>query len=111
MTSPASWLFVKGDQSIWVVRPHGFSMIVSGPGAASGRHDFESDEQVQQFQIQMAEELTAGGWMLWGVGRSRRSGRDRRAYDRHVPDRRRRDGDPAASEKPAASRTRTLSDA
>ena len=42
MDVPASWLFVKGTESIWIVRPHGYSMIVSGPGTAGARHDFEA---------------------------------------------------------------------
>ncbi len=89
MDVPASWLFVKGNESIWIVRPHGFSMIVSGPGAAGARHDFDNDDDLQKFQIEIAETLTNGGWLLWGVGRHRRGGAERRAGSRGGTDRRR----------------------
>jgi hypothetical protein len=103
---PASWLFVRDDQSIWVVRPHGYSMIVSGPGSEGRRHDFTGEDDLQAFQIEMAEELTGSGWILWGVGRNRRGGMDRRGASRTATDRRRPEG-------PDTERRRTpsLSDA
>jgi hypothetical protein len=104
--SPASWLFVRGDQSIWVVRPHGYSMIVSGPGTEGRRHDFKGEDDLQAFQIEMAEELTGSGWILYGVGKNRRSGRDRRGASRSVNDRRR-----VESVEPERGRTPSLSDA
>jgi hypothetical protein len=86
---PASWLFIRGEESIWVVRPEGLSMIVRGPGAVGGRHDFDSEDALQAFQIEMAEHLTGKGWILFGVGKDRRTGRDRREIPRNSNDRRR----------------------
>ena len=33
--TPASWLFIKGEQSIWIERPYGCLMIVAGPGSST----------------------------------------------------------------------------
>jgi hypothetical protein len=85
----ASWLFVKDGQSIWIERPHGYTMIVAGPGAAREEHDFSDEQAMEAFQVSLVERLTEAGWFLWGFDRERRSGRDRRTVDRNVPDRRR----------------------
>jgi hypothetical protein len=29
----SSWLFIREQESIWIERPHGFSVIVAGPPA------------------------------------------------------------------------------
>jgi len=84
----ASWLFVKGTDSIWVERPHGRVMIVAGPGAARDVREFDNDPALDAFQISLAERLTNGGWFLWGVNRERRQSRDRRTVARSTPDRR-----------------------
>ncbi len=83
-----SWLFVKGDQSIWVERPHGCSMIVAGPGALREQHDFPDEETLQGYQVAIAEKLASAGWLLWGVDRQRRAGEERRATPRGSSDRR-----------------------
>jgi hypothetical protein len=102
---PASWLFVRNDQSIWVVRPLRYTMIVSGPGRTGARHEFASDEEIERFQTSMAEELTNAGWMLIGVGRDRRGGSDRRGSGREVPGRRREDGRSTLQRTAAAAET------
>lgn len=84
----ASWLFVKDGESIWIERPHGFSMVVAGPGAQREQHDFSDEQAVQDFQVHIGERLSADGWFLWGHDRDRRNGRDRRSIDRTTPDRR-----------------------
>jgi hypothetical protein len=93
MSTPGSWLFVRDGQSIWIVRPPGHSMIVSGPGPAGIRHDFHNEDDLQAFQVKIAEELTDGGWVLSAVDRDRRASRDRRAYPRSNASDRRRVGD------------------
>jgi len=86
----ASWLFVKGTESIWIERPHGHVMIVAGPGASRHERDFPDEEALQQYQVTLAEELTEGGWFLGGMDRERRSAADRRQASRTSPDRRQR---------------------
>jgi hypothetical protein len=84
----ASWLFLKGSESIWVERPHGLSMLVAGPGAVRDERDFADEDSLQAYQVALAERLTEGGWFLWGVDRERRQVRDRRGAQRSTPDRR-----------------------
>ena len=90
-SGPASWLFVKNDQSIWVVRPLAYTMIVSGPGRSGARHEFTNETEVESFQAALAERLTEAGWILHGVGRDRRTRPERRATTREVSGRRRND--------------------
>jgi hypothetical protein len=89
--TPASWLFVKGDQSIWIERPYGCSITVAGPGQTRERHDFPDERALDGYQIQLADRLAATGWLLWGTNRQRRGGPDRRYDGRTTPDRRLRD--------------------
>ena len=77
MTS-ASWLFIKGDQSIWIERPFGHSMVVAGPGVAREQHDFPDEDALQKYQMAIADRLASAGWLLWGVNRQRRNGSERR---------------------------------
>jgi hypothetical protein len=86
----ASWLFLKGSESIWVERPHGHSMLVAGPGAIRDERDFADDSALEAYQIALAERLTASGWLLWDFDRDRRALRDRRQIPRNTPDRRQR---------------------
>lgn len=87
--APGSWLFVRGTESIWIVRPHGCSLIVEGPGSSRQEHDFDDEAAIQAYQVSIAEELSEHGWRLEAVDRERRSGRDRRGAERTTPDRRR----------------------
>jgi hypothetical protein len=84
----SSWLFVKGDESIRVVCPSSTVLIVSGPGTSHARYPFGDEAGVQAYQIELAEEFSSGGWVLIGEDYDRRSGRERRAARRDVPDRR-----------------------
>jgi hypothetical protein len=86
--TPASWLFVKGDQSIWIERPYGHSMIVAGPGKLREHHYFDNEDALQSYQMALADKLASAGWLLWGVNRQRRSGPDRRRTGRDTSDRR-----------------------
>ena len=95
----ASWLFVKGEQSIWIERPHGHSMVVAGPGPKREQHDFAGEDELQQYQMNLADRLASAGWLLWGVDRQRRSGAERRVAARQSPDRRRRVAEPSVSSR------------
>jgi hypothetical protein len=83
MVLPTSWLFVKDNQSVWIVRPpDGFVMIVSGPGQAAGHHEFRNEKELQDFQVTLAEDLSRQGWLLWAFDRDRRTGTERRGAPR-----------------------------
>ena len=84
----ASWLFIKGSESIWVERPYGHVIIVAGPGTTRDERDFPDEPALQAFQVSLAERLSEAGWFLWGVNRERRSREDRRAPARGTSDRR-----------------------
>jgi hypothetical protein len=75
----SSWLFIRDQESIWIERPHGFSVIVAGPGSTRAHILFPNDNAWQAYQIATAERLTQDGWFLWGFDRERRKRNDRLA--------------------------------
>jgi hypothetical protein len=89
--SPASWLFVRGLESIRVVLGGEWKLLVSGPGAKRWSYTFDSDEERFQFQTSLEERLRLQGWALEGYDCERREGGDRRAGQRATRDRRRSD--------------------
>jgi hypothetical protein len=91
-------LFVRGDQSIWIERPVGCSMVVAGPGTTREQHDFPDEDALQNYQMAVADRLASAGWLLWGVNRHRRNGTERRARTRGS-DRRGRTDEVPASER------------
>jgi hypothetical protein len=91
----ASWLFVRGSDSIWIERPHGHTMLVAGPGAFREEHEFSDEGALQAYQVDLATRLTDAGWFLWGFDRERRHGSERRQTARVSKDRRRRSPDAA----------------
>ena len=84
----ASWLFIKGQETIWLLRSEPDHLVVCGPGTCREHFRFDGDSQMESFQVSFAERLIAGGWILWGIDRERRSGRDRRGAGRGSSDRR-----------------------
>jgi hypothetical protein len=85
----ASWLFLRGSESIWIERPHGRTMLVAGPGGLRDEREFEDEDSLQAYQVTLATRLTDAGWFLWGFDRERRQLADRRQLPRAVNDRRR----------------------
>ena len=75
----SSWLFIREHESIWIERPHGFSVIVAGPGSARAHLVFPNDDALQAYQVATAERLTRAGWFLWGFDQERRRRDDRLA--------------------------------
>lgn len=63
-------------------------MIVAGPAAVREEHSFPNEDAFQAFQISLGEQLTSGGWFLWGFDRERRETTDRRSASRPGGDRR-----------------------
>ena len=84
----ASWLFIRGSESIWVERPYGSTLIVAGPGKYREQRDFIDDNALNAFQVALAERLAGEGWFLWAYDRDRRSGTERRQTSRGTRDRR-----------------------
>ena len=84
----ASWLFIRNDESIWMERPYGHSLIVTGPGVSHAQHDFSDEAALEAYQVEVAELLAAGGWFLWCINGDRRHGGDRRSGQRGTSDRR-----------------------
>jgi len=89
----ASWLFIRGSESIWIERPFGTTLIVAGPAHCRQQRTFISESELQRFQIALAEDLSAKGWFLWAYNSDRRqkdrgdairTGDDRRLAPRSV---------------------------
>ena len=68
----ASWLFIRGSESIWIERPFGTTLIVAGPGYRRERRTFINEDHLQRFQVNMAERLAADRWFLWAYNHDRR---------------------------------------
>jgi hypothetical protein len=68
----ASWLFVRGSESIWIERPFGTTLIVAGPAHWRQEQTFITEKELQRFQIQLAEDLSAKGWFLCALNTDRR---------------------------------------
>ena len=68
----SSWLFIRDQESIWIERPYGFSVVVAGPGLVRAHLVFPNDAALQAYQVETAERLTRDGWFLWGFDRERR---------------------------------------
>jgi hypothetical protein len=71
----ASWLFIRGSESIWIERLHGNVLIIAGPANRRQQRRFFTEEQLQRFQIRLAEKLAGQRWFLWAYNRDRRSQR------------------------------------
>jgi hypothetical protein len=68
----ASWLFVRGSESIWVERLSGNTLIVAGPGHRRYQRTFFTEDQLQEFQMRLAEQLVEQRWFLWAYNDDRR---------------------------------------
>jgi hypothetical protein len=69
----ASWLFIRGSESIWIERLPGYTVIIAGPGHRRQQRRFFTEEQLQRFQIRLAEKLAGQRWFLWAYNGDRRS--------------------------------------
>jgi hypothetical protein len=85
--APDTWLFRKEHETIWVVRPEAYLLLLFGPGSARKQYRFGGDAEMQVFQVTLAENLASAGWILWGTNRDRRR-TERRRTPRSIPDRR-----------------------
>jgi hypothetical protein len=70
---PSSWLFTRADESVFISRADKFTMVVAGPGHARQQLEFDHEPAVQRYQQDVAEQMAAGGWILYAVDRQRRT--------------------------------------
>ncbi len=85
--APATWLFCKEHDTIWIVRPEAYLLLMFGPGSVRKQYRFGGEAEMQLFQVALAENLSSTGWILWGIDRDRRRG-ERRGTARGTADRR-----------------------
>jgi hypothetical protein len=84
----SSWLFIRGQESIWIERPYGLTLIVAGQGAERSQLEFPDEAALQAYQVSTAERLSRDGWFLWAYDRDRRERDERRSIARPTADRR-----------------------
>lgn len=101
VTSP-SWLFVLGEESIWITHGDEGATFVYGPGALQQCFRFANDAARDAYQVSMAERLMGDGWVLWAADSDRRQGRERRGVSRETADRR-----AASVNPPSATRSQS----
>ena len=69
----ASWLFIRGSESIWIERLPANTLIIAGPGHRREQRRFFSEDQLQRFQMRLADRLAGQRWFLWAYNGDRRS--------------------------------------
>jgi len=72
MLIPTSWLFAKGDESVWIYRPNASDLLISGPRSERLRCGFPDAKGLEAYQADLASDLLAAGWELLGEGHDRR---------------------------------------
>ena len=91
MSLPRSWLFVRANESVRLVR-YGYGMVVisvEGPGPDKAVQGFQDQGTAQKFLVNLQEKLLADFWTFLGSDVERRILRDRRATRRTSVERRR----------------------
>ena len=78
--SPASWLFIRRNETVRVFRPGPpyLQLAIAGPQGHRRTLRFDREEELQEFQRDHEQQLLKDGWHLEGADVERRSGRDRR---------------------------------
>jgi hypothetical protein len=83
MLVPTSWLFVRNDESVLILRPNDTDLLIRGPGSARFRRQFHGERALEAYQADIAAALQAAGWVPLGEGYDRRQARvDRRKTPR-----------------------------
>ena len=86
-----SWLFVRGSESVYVVR-NGLGIIVlsvHGPGPAKAVYAFDDEASAQNFLVGLQHKLLAAQWSFDGENVERRREIDPRASSGIAVERRR----------------------
>jgi hypothetical protein len=82
--TPASWLFIRRNETVRVFRPGPpyLQLAIAGPKGHRRTLRFDREEELQEFQRDHEQQLMKDGWHLEGTDVERRSGRDRRRMAR-----------------------------
>lgn len=72
MLIPTSWLFVKGDESVWIYRPTASDLMIFGPRSERLRVGFADARGLESYQADLAADLVSAGWEALGEGYERR---------------------------------------
>jgi DNA-binding response OmpR family regulator len=92
-----SWLFVRGDESVWIVRGRNFQVTVYGPGWKRRVYHFDSELELSSFQADYEQRLVNTGFSFEAFREDRRRPCDRRARFRGADRRRPADWEHAVS--------------
>jgi hypothetical protein len=57
------WVFIRHSECIRV-KARQLSLIIEGPQQASDQYRFDSEQDLQSFQMMLAEQLSERGWLL-----------------------------------------------
>jgi hypothetical protein len=57
------WVFIRHSQCIQV-KTHALSVTIEGPHHVRDRYHFDSEQDLQTFQMTLAEQLSERGWLL-----------------------------------------------
>ncbi len=68
-----SWLFTRNDESVLLSLAGKHAVTMDGPGHRRQQLEFDNDAAVEAYQREIALDMAAGGWILYGVDRQRRS--------------------------------------
>jgi hypothetical protein len=85
-----TWVFVRGDDQIRIMRPTPLQLVVSRAPADARTHDFDTPLALLEFQLEFEAQLMRSGWYLEAFSPERRSGHDRRQIPRATGSDRRR---------------------
>ena len=80
------WLFVRGEDSIWIERVGRSGLLMCGPSVHRSHKDFREDGELRRFLEDAEQRLLASGWTLQRLG----LGEDRRLVKAASPPRRER---------------------
>ena len=80
-TTTTAWLYVRGDQSVRIVRDGG-SLAVHGPGDLFRHHAYDDGAAAMLEHASLEQQLVCDGWSLERMTTERRSGTDRRKIPR-----------------------------
>ena len=72
MLIPTSWLFTKGDESVWIYRPTVNDLLIYGPRSERLRCGFTDERGLESYQADLSSDLKAAGWEFLGEGYDRR---------------------------------------
>jgi hypothetical protein len=85
MLIPTSWLFVRGEESVWMYRPTAADLLIYGPRSERMRCGFPTAEGLDSYQADLAADLLDAGWELLGEGVERRRRPRREQFDLPPP--------------------------